>query len=81
MLIKANKREEQEEEEEEEEEEEDGWRREYWRFGEGGMFEMKKVTENEKRIYKRGTDEEMPSRAFRRRSEILWKFFHLSPLS
>jgi hypothetical protein len=73
MLINANKR----EEEEEEEDEEDGLRRE--NGGGSGVLELKRVTRDEKRIYKRERTEKLSSRVSPRRNEILWKFFHLSP--
>jgi hypothetical protein len=49
------------------------------KWGGSGVLEMKSVTGDEKRIYKRERTEKLSSRVSPRRSEILWKFFHPSP--
>jgi hypothetical protein len=63
--------------------EQKGRRRRKWleerKWGGSVVLEMKRVTGDEKRIYKRERKEKLSSRVSPRRSEILWKFFHLSP--
>jgi hypothetical protein len=49
------------------------------KWGGSGVLKLKRVTRDEKRIYKRERTEKLSSRVSPRRNEILWKFFHLSP--
>jgi hypothetical protein len=49
------------------------------KWGGSVVLELKGVTGDEKRIYKRERTEKLSSRVSPRRNEILWKFFHLSP--